>query len=87
MLSAEIIGALRENHAETDNSVQMIICTIDSLLFSVCCVSLAQLLTICIVVLSIYAKLSSHLLAIGEREIVAVNERNCVYFSKIEYSS
>ena len=51
------------------------------LLFSVCSISL-----VASVLLSIYAKLSSHVLAF-ERASSSKHARNCVYLSKIENSS
>ena len=64
MLSAEIIRELEETMQKL-TSLQVIVCTFDTLSFSVCCTSLAQLLTICIsYAFYIHAQLSRHLLAV-----------------------
>ena len=51
-------------------------------MFSICLISL-----VASVMLSLYAKLSSHALAIQERESGSKHVRNWVYLSKIENSS
>ena len=67
MLSEEIISKL-EKTMQKLTRICSSVCTFDtSLLFSVCCISLAQLLIMASVLLSIYAKPSSHLLPV-ERE-------------------
>ena len=66
---------------------KLLVCTFGSLLFSVRCISLAQLLSTSSVMLSIYATLSSHLLAVQVRENGSKPARDCVHLGKIENSS
>ena len=76
MLSVEIIGTLRQDHAEADKICSSDYLHFKRLVFSVCCSSLAQLLYAS-VTLSVYAKLSSHLHAVRER--VAVNMQGTMF--------
>ena len=59
------------------------------LFFSVCSISLTKYQLYASVMLSIYAKLSSHLLTVRKRESTCTHARNCVFtiYSKIENSS
>ena len=82
MLSAELIQIPREDHAEADNNLyQIIVCNFECLLFSVSCISLAQLLTIYIN----YALCQSSTRCPRERE--NSSKYASVYLSKIENSS
>ena len=60
--------------------------SITLLLFSACSISLTKYWLYASVILSMYAKLSSHLLAVWERESSCTHARNCVYLSTIENS-
>ena len=60
----------------------VIVCTFNSLLLSVCSMSLVSS-----VMLSIYGRLSSHVLAIHPSKKAAVDMQGNVYLSKIENSS
>ena len=78
MLSAESIRELREDY---DNNVQVIVCTFDTcLLFSVSCISLAQLLTICI-------SYAFYICYTIQSSSGGKHARNCVHLGKIENSS
>ena len=76
MLSAESIGEQREDLAKTDNNlVQVIVCTFNSLLFSVSSTSITQLLNMYMLQLCYFEK---------ERESGSKHIRNCVYLSNIK---
>ena len=75
MLSSETIRELREDHAETDKNLQVTVCNFDTIVFSAV-FHLINLLYAS-VMLSIYAKLSSYLLAVL-RESGSKHVGNCL---------